>query len=530
MNNFGLSFVDYVVIILYFALMMGMGYWIGRRQHDTKDYFLAGKSMAWWPIAISLYASLFSAISYVSQPGEGYNHGMTLFLFKILMVVPMPIMILLFLRMFYRLKLWTAYQYLELRFDSKIRLVGSLLFLMLRGAYLGIILYATAIIMEPITGWPLWVTIVVVGLVATVYTALGGMAAAIWTDVVQFFILVMGIGSVIFAVRWEVDGGFSEIWRLAVEMDHGFNIGPDSGFWTLDLRQRLSALGWALGLLPLCIAPAIDQIKLQQCMASNSFKTAAMAVVGSSVGSIPITGMFYFAGVCLFIYFNVLHPGVLPENMRGDGVIAYFASYFLPTGLCGLFIASVLAAVMSTANSALNSLSAVTMKDFYERIIRPGRSEAHYLLISKWLTFVWGAIAIVSGLGVVALYSTRNIPFLEISNITLGYFGALMLGVFCLGLLTYRSNTRGVIIGTVSGAVIHLYVLWVYYLSVEPAERISFLYFDLVGIVAVFIVGYVASIMLPSDISLEKRKYVVWSQFNKWRESRANSRVAGEVS
>src|SRR5690606_6959764 len=102
------------------------------------------------------------------------------------------------------------------------------------------------------------------------------------------------------------------------------------------------------------------------------------------------------------------------------------------TGLCGLFIASVLAAVMSTANSALNSLSAVTMKDFYERIIRPGRSEAHYLLISKWLTFVWGAVAIVSGLGVVALYSTRNIPFLEISNITLGYFGALMLGVFCL--------------------------------------------------------------------------------------------------
>ncbi|MCC6681380.1 MAG: sodium/solute symporter [Phycisphaeraceae bacterium] len=506
---------------IYLTVMIAMGWWFAKRQKSTEEFFLAGRKAAWWAIAIGLYISLFSSISFVASPGEGYSYGMTLFLFKICMVLPMPVMLFVFLRFFYNLRLWTAYQYLEHRFDVRIRLLGSTIFLMLRAVYLGVGFYALAIIMEPMTGWPLLWTIVVVGLATTIYTTLGGMGAVIWTDVVQFFVLIAAIGSVIVAVWWQIDGGFVAIWQSASEMGRGFNVGADSGFWDWNFHQRLSLMGWIIGLVTLCIGPATDQVNLQRCMSSKSFRHAALAVVGSSVGSIPISGMFYFAGMCLFVYFNVLHPGTLPEHVKSDGVIAHFATHFLPHGIRGLFLAGVLAASMSTVSSVLNSMAAVTVKDFLERVFARGLTEQSSVTVSRWLTLGWGIMTIIFGILVVLVFADRDIPFLEVANVTLGYFSELMLGVFCLGLLTYRANTWGVIVGTIGGASFTAWFIWVFYLN-EPIEtRVSFLYMGVVGTLSVIVLGYVLSLFFPDPKAGEKRKYVVWTHYRRHKHAQS---------
>lgn len=512
MNSNCLSGLDYTIMGVYLSAMIVMGYWVGRKQHNTEDFFLAGRGMAWWPVAISLFASLFSAISYIAMPGEAYNFGMNMYLGGIIMLLPLPIMILFFLRLFYKLKLWTAYEYLERRFDVKVRIFGSIIFMLMRGLYLGVVLYATAMLMETTIGWPLWLSIVVVGAIGTVYTVLGGMAAVIWTDVVQFFILLGGIIIIIVMVALQVPGGIWGIWTEANNMGHGFNLGADSGFWDWGFTQRITIWVWLIAFVPMCISPAIDQVNLQRCLSCKSFKTAGFSIIGSSVGMLPVTLLFYFAGLALLVYFKVLHPNAMPQDLNGDAAFTYFAANVLPNGLRGLLIAGILAAVMSTVDSTVNSLTAVSIKDIYQRVIKPDMSEAHYLKVAKLLTWAWGGFAILFGLIIITVFTNRDIPLLEISNVSLGLFGGILLGAFALGLLTYRSNASGLMIGLAGGIITTLMVTYFFYLAPAREDRISFMWLGLVSQLSVVIIAYTASIICKST-GKDIDKYVIWSRF-----------------
>lgn len=507
-------FIDYVVMIIYLLAMIGMGYWVGRRQHNTEDFFLAGRHMVWWPVAISLFASLFSAISYISMPGEAFNYGMTMYLGGIVTLLPLPIMLLVFLRLFYKLKLWTAYEYFEGRFNVKVRILGSCTFMLMRGVYLGTVLYATALLLNAAIGWPLWLSILVIGLIGTFYTALGGMSAVIWTDVVQFFILLGGIIMVIVIVALKMPDGMFGIWSKASEMGHGFNVGAGSGFWDFDFKQRITIWVWLICFLPNCLSPAIDQVNLQRCLSCKSFKSAAMAVCGSTVGMLPVTFLFYFAGLALFVYFKLIYKGALPENLNGDTAFTYFAANVLPGGLRGLLIAAILAAVMSTVDSTVNSLTAVSIKDIYQRLIRPGCTEEHYLKASKILTWCWGGLAILFGLAIVEIFAARDIPLLEVSNVSLGLLGGLVLGLFALGLLTYRANSFGAITGLIAGGIITCLITWIFYLNPAPEDRISFLWIGLAAPLSVIVFGYTASFLKKPE-SHDLTGHVIWSPLKR---------------
>jgi SSS family transporter len=512
--NQGLSVFDYAVMIIYLAAMIGTGYWVGRKQHNTEDFFLAGRGMAWWPVAISLFASLFSAISYIAMPGEAYNYGMNMYLGGIIALLPMPIMIAVFLRLFYKLKLWTAYEYLEKRFDVRARALGSVAFMFMRGVYLGVVLYATAMLLQPTIGWPLWFSVLVVGIIGTLYTALGGMAAVIWTDVIQFFILLGGIIIIIAIVAFQVPGGLLGIWTEANNMGHGFNLSAASGFWDFDFTRRITIWAWLLAFLPSCISPAIDQVNLQRCLSCKSFKSASFAVVGATVGMLPVILIFYIAGLALLVYFKTIYKGALPENFNGDSAFTFFAANVLPIGLRGLLIAGILAAVMSTVDSTVNSLTAVTIKDIYQRLLKKNQPEEHYLKASKILTWIWGGISILFGLMIIAIFASRDIPLLEVSNVCIGTLGGIILGFFALGLLTYRSNSPGAMTGVISGVIISFSFAWFFYLSQDKSERVSFLWLGLVSNSSVIIIGYISSLfygLRHKDID----GYVVWKQF-KW--------------
>jgi SSS family transporter len=510
--------IDYAVMLIYLLLMVGLGYWVGRKQHNTEDFLLAGRHMIWWPVAISLFASLFSAISYIAMPGEAFNFGMTMYLGGIVTLLPLPIMLMVFLRLFYKLKLWTAYEYFEGRFNVKVRIIGSCTFLLMRGVYLGTVLYATGLLLKAAIGWPMWLSILIIGVIGTLYTVLGGMTAVIWTDVAQFFILLGGIIIVIVVVAVKVPGGVIGIWDQANALGHGFNIGKNSGFWDFDFSQRITIWVWLVCFLPNCLSPAVDQVNLQRCLSCKSFKSAAMAICGSSIGMLPVTFLFYFSGLALLVYFKVIYKGPLPETLNGDTAFTFFAANILPAGLRGLLIAAILAAVMSTVDSTVNSLTAVSVKDIYERIMKPGQSEEHYLKVSKALTWWWGGISILFGFIIVGVFACRDIPLLEVSSISIGLLGGLMLGLFALGLMTCRANSFGAVSGLVFGLLFTCIITWIFYLAPAPEERISFMWIGLISPGSVIIFGYIASLFTKRETH-DISHHVVWKAFRKNNET-----------
>ena len=182
----GFSFWDYGAMGLYLLAILALGAYF-MRQENTVDYFLGGRGFHWFPVALSMFASLFSATSYVAAPAEAFNHGMTLFLKSAAVILGVPPAVIIFVRFFRRLSLTTAYEYLERRFNLAVRLVTSFLFLLLRSFWLGVVLFASAVALEPATGWPVWGSVLLVGTVAIVYTTMGGIKSVIWIEVIQFF-------------------------------------------------------------------------------------------------------------------------------------------------------------------------------------------------------------------------------------------------------------------------------------------------------------------------------------------------------
>ena len=359
----GFTFWDYAAVFVYLSGILGMGIYFMQQQKTTADYFVGGRGFHWLPVAISMFTSLFSAISYIAMPAEAYNHGMMLFLYSAAMLLGVLPAVLIFVRFFRRLSLTTAYEYLERRFDLRVRLMASFLFLLLRSFYLGVVLFASGVVLQPAIGWPVWLSVVVVGVVATACTTMGGMKGVIWIDVLQFLVLLGGVVLVLGFLIAEHPDGISGIWSYAQARDHTFNQVWDKSFYSLDPFQRIS--------LWIVIVSAIfqklgyagaDQISIQRYLSTRSVKDASWSIICGTALSIPVAFLLYFTGLGLLYYYGVHPQRALPE-MTGDYALTHFISSELPPGVGGIIIAGILAAVITTVCSVLNSLSACTITD-----------------------------------------------------------------------------------------------------------------------------------------------------------------------
>ncbi len=514
----GFGLPDYLAMVAYLGGIVAMGLFFMMRQKDTEDYFLGGRRIHWFPVAISMFASLFSAVSYISAPAEAYNNGMMLFIKSACVLLGVPAAVILFVRFFRRLSLTTAYEYLERRFDLKVRLMAAGLFLLLRSFYLGVVLFASAVALQPATGWPLWFSIGLVGVVATLYTTLGGMKSVIWTDVVQFVVLLGGILLVLGMIAGRNEGGMSGIWTYAKQHDHTFNQISESSFYSFDPFLRISLWMMIVSAIftKLSLAGA-DQISIQRYLSTRNEKDASRSLVWGTVLGIPVMFLLFLTGLGLYWYYGVNPDRAMP-GMTGDLALAHFISNELPPGVGGIIMAAILAAVMSTVDSGLNSLSTCTTVDFYSRFAAEDLPEARKLAFAKMMTIVWGVLAIGSAALIMWLYGAERgkNPLVIVSEVTLGLFGGILLGVFLLGVLTRRAGSGGVLIGVVVGLATALGVTAPYYFCDIPSDapRLSFLWINIIGCVTTFIVGLSASYCLPRPTQ-EKIQGLTYWDFRK---------------
>lgn len=461
-----LSWIDVAIVVLYLLGIVGMSFVLARRQHDGEDYFLAGRSMRGWALAISILANQASAVSLVGAPAFVAlrpDGGLRWLQYELALPLAMLGLIVLLLPALRSVPGSSIYAYAEARFGRRTRQGLAASFLVSRGLSLGVILYASALVISTAIGWPIVWSLVALGLFSVAYTSLGGLAADIWSDVVQF-VLLWG-GTLVAAIFVLVHGGPAVLDAIPLDRARplvldasGLTDGTTFAFWPMlfgGLFLYLSYYG-------------CDQSQAQRLLAARTDADAKWALVWN--------GLLRFPLVLTYCVFGLLLAGLLRvdagfaslmANQPADSLVPTFMMSYLPTGLRGLLLAAILAAAMSSIDSALNSLAAVTLEDVAG--IPPARQN---VWLSRGVSLAWGVFAIGSGL----VFARIGGGVLETINLIGSAIAGPILGVFALGVLAPRLRGDVPLAGLVAGFAGNLALA-------RFAPTVSWLWWNLAGFV-----------------------------------------------
>ena len=477
-SDTGLRGMDYVCVALYLAVVLIMGLALARRQDSSVDYFLGGRGMPWFAVGLSLVASLLSTLSYLGQPGELIRYGIA-YVAGTTLVLPLAFLFttLLWLPFFMRMRLTSVYEYLELRFGLVARWMGAFLFVfVLRFAWMAVIVLTASRAVAQITfesarslasstlhfeltpdGWVLTV-LLLVGVLATVYTMLGGIKAVIWTDVLQFLVFLVGLLLTIAIVAKETGTAPVDWWRDATSVRHEFK-------WaSWDLAERSTLLWSSLYVLSWFILTFTgDQVAMQRFFTTPSVKAAMLSNAAYFGGLVLIHILFALCGMALLTYYTQnpveLVPGITdPKDPRvADSVFPHFIEYGLPTGVSGLLVAALFAAAMSSVDSGINSVTTVLTVDVLRRLRADGQVK-NELTVARFLTLVVGTGCTVLAWMLMRLPSDWNIIDITVRTFecALGPLGAM----FIVGMFLPHVGQLAVVASVVSGLMLALAIAW----------------------------------------------------------------------
>ncbi|MDD3276387.1 MAG: sodium/solute symporter, partial [Kiritimatiellales bacterium] len=349
--------IDYTILLIYLAAMVWIGFLFAGKQKTAEDFFLAGRKMPWLAVAMSMYASLTSAVTYMGLPGLAYRSNVTLLAVAVVSPLLAPILIFVFYPVYRKLNITTSYEYIGIRFGEAARKTAASLFLCARLGWMATVIYAPALALSIATGLPLVFSILTMGILATLYTVMGGLAAVLWTDVVQFITLIGGaIVVAVFLVHFSPDGAAGII-HFARENNH-LQLDGSVSLW------RMTLTGVAISFFFQMMQDyGTDQVTVQRLLSTKTKGGMAKAILFNAGTDFCIVSLLLFIGLGLFAYYQ-LNPGALPEAISGDKIFPYFIAHVLPTGLSGLLIAAIFAAAMSSMDSGINSMATVVVNDF----------------------------------------------------------------------------------------------------------------------------------------------------------------------
>ncbi|HZQ21627.1 MAG TPA: sodium/solute symporter [Terriglobales bacterium] len=474
----GLSAIDYAMASAYVLGITLLGASFYRKKATSQEYFLGGRGMWWLPAGISIVAADLSAISVMGTPAWSFKHNLELFWHSLGYLIAAPIVIVIFVPFYSSLRLYTAYEYLERRFNLPVRLLTSLLFLTVRAFHTALVVYAPALVINLVTNLPIWECVLFMGAITTVYTTLGGMKAVIWTDVVQFCTVMVGIILVFYASISRVPGGLAVAYQTALQAGklHVINFSTDP-------RQLTSLWAMIAGGTVLCMAPlATDQAILQRLFTTKSAQDCRRSIVLQSILILPVVFMLYLAGTALFAFYYH-NPGALQGLRSDDAILPLFVVRELPRGISGLILAAIFAASMAVMSASVNSLTTASTVDFYQRLFRPNESSEHYARVGRIGSVAWGGAVTVMALFVGRL-GMLALAYNRVSSV----ISAPLLGIFLLAVLTRRTTGWGALLGAAVGVVVVSFV--------SAFSEWSFFWWGPIGVVATVVAGYLLSLTM----------------------------------
>ncbi|HEY4054402.1 MAG TPA: sodium:solute symporter [Terriglobales bacterium] len=468
----GLNRLDLAIIAIYLIGITLFGLRFRKRQRTLRDYFLAGRDIPWWAISLSIVAAETSTLTIISIPGLAYDTNLTFLQVVMGYVAGRFIIAFVLLPHYFKGDLYTAYQLIETRFGPHLRSLTSGLFLITRAAAEGVRVYAVSIVVSIALGTGEIASIAIITALTLIYTFEGGLAAVIWTDVIQTFIYVGGTLLGMATIIHLVPGGWAHVHDVATAANkfRVFDFTPT--FW----KPYTFWAGLIGGAFLTTASHGTDQLIVQRLLAARSLRQAKAALLSSGAAILFQFGLFLVLGVMLFAYYMVpaSHFG------RADRIYPTFIVSQMPHGISGLLIAAILAAAMSNLSAALNSLSSSTIVDFVLRR-HPETDERKRIRLSRISTLLWAVVLFT--LAILCLHRVSRVVEVGLQIASVAY-GAL-LGVFLLGVLTRRANQAGAMAGMLCGFVTELY-LWL-------RTPVPFTWWVMIGTVMTFGVGYLAS-------------------------------------
>ncbi|XP_032247518.1 sodium-dependent multivitamin transporter isoform X2 [Halichoerus grypus] len=446
------SLVDYVVFVLLLVLSLAIGLYHAFRgwgRHTVGQLLMADRKMSCLPVALSLLATFQSAVAILGVPSEIYRFGTQYWFLGCSYFLGLLIPAHIFIPVFYRLHLTSAYEYLELRFNKAVRVCGTLTFIFQMVIYMGVVLYAPSLALNAVTGFDLWLSVLTLGIVCTVYTALGGLKAVIWTDVFQTLVMFLGQLVVIIVGSAKV-GGLRHVWEVASQHGRisGIVLDPDPfvrhTFWTL-------AFGGVFMMLSLY---GVNQAQVQRYLSSRTEKAAVLSCYAVFPCQQLVLCMSCLIGLVMFVYYQEYPMSTQQAQAAPDQFVLYFVMDLLKDlpGLPGLFVACLFSGSLSTISSAFNSLATVTMEDLI-RPWFPQFSEVQAIMLSRILAFGYGLLC----LGM-AYISSQMGPVLQAALSIFGMVGGPLLGLFCLGMFFPCANPPGAIVGLLAGLIMAFWI------------------------------------------------------------------------
>ncbi|MFD1614008.1 sodium:solute symporter family transporter [Gelatiniphilus marinus] len=473
--------LNYSVLALYLLVSVLIGLYFARKQKSTADYFTGGGRIPWWASGLSVFGTLLSAITFMAIPAKAFITDWSFFFLNITAILITPVIAFIFIPFFNKLKIKTAYEYLEDRFNYTARAFGSLSFILFQLGRIGIVLLLPSLAISIVTGIPVETSILIMGVLCIFYTTFGGIEAVIWTDVMQVIVL---LGGSILAVVWimtHTETSFVDMITYASERDK-FNITnmelnfTESTFWVVFIGGLASAM----------VTQGTDQTIVQRFLTSSSVKDSQKTLYTNAVLTLPATIIFFGLGTLLFIFYSEMPNALSPAISNNDSIFPWYIVRELPIGVSGLLVAGIFSAAMSSISSSLNSVSTAYCNDFHSHF-KPQVSDVKLLRIARFVTMLTGVLGVLLALWM----ASSNIKSLwDQFYRFLGLFTGGLGGMFLLGMLTKKANAKGTLLGLLVSAIL------IWYISVFT--DISFLMYSFFGVASCFVFGYVFSLLWPT--------------------------------
>lgn len=471
--------IDLAILAIYLAGVIVLGIWVGRGSRTFIDYIVGKRNLPWWVILFSIVATETSTVTFLSIPGFAYTRDMTWLQIPIGFLIGRFAVAFLLLPQYFRGSFLTAYEVLGQRFGGATKQVASLLFILTRSLADGLRLFLTAIVLQEMTGIPLHWAVVAIGSTTIAYTFLGGIRAVLWTDLIQFFVYILGALVAFGLLLKRLPGGWWQMVELgnATDKFRVFDL-------TLDWSEPYGLLaGIAGGCFITLGSHGVDQMLVQRYLSARNLPDARRALWVGGFVVLAQFALFLLVGVGLYAFYQVFPPDVAFE--RADRVFARFILDEMPIGLLGILLGAIFAAAMSTLSSSLNSCAATACNDLYRPGLGKDASPRKLLVVTRLLTVLFGVVQIAVGIAGQWLNASVVSGVLGIAGFTTG----IVLGVFFLGVLTRRVGQRAALSGMLVGLA---GMTWVFF-----GTSLAWPWFALLGSVLTFTVGLTASWIWP---------------------------------
>ncbi|MGF1698523.1 sodium:solute symporter [Vibrio lamellibrachiae] len=475
--------LNYVALIVYLGAIMGVGVYFAKRQKSADDYFKAGGRIPGWAAGFSVFATTLSSITFMSIPAKAYTDDWTFLIGQYIAIAILPIVFWFYIPFFRKLNLTSVYEYLERRFDVKMRLFGSISFMLFHIGRIAIVTYLTALALMPFIDMSPLTIVFLIGVLCIIYTFLGGIEGVIWTDVIQGIMLSAAAILIFIVICFNVDGGIGEIFSMSARENKYFPAEQFRWSWTESTIPVLM-IGFFFATLQQFTA---SQDVVQRYIVTDNIEETKKALITNAklVACVPV--FFFAVGAGLYAYYSQ-NPLELPADFNTGGILPFYVISQMPAGIAGLIIAAIFAASQSSISSSLNSIAACFTSDIYEKISDNPSSEQK-LKVGRLLTVIAGVLGVVAS---TYLILSNESEIWDAFNSLLGLMGGPMTGLFMLGIFIRRANATSALLGVISSIAVVL--------AARSFTDLNFFFYGVIGTIMVVIVGTLTAPLFKSSI------------------------------